>query len=125
MTMRQATGTASGNPFDVRTLWGANPAMLGPGGEAWQAWIDAGIRMQTEATAFWNDRIGKDVAALTALGQCTTPAQALEAQMRYVREAMGDWYEEGQQMARIAREAAAGAGMPVGGVRHARGPAVR
>lgn len=125
MTMRQATGAQAGNPFDVRTLWGANAATLGPGGDVWQAWIDAGIRMQTEATAFWNARLGRDVAALTALGQCTTPAQALEAQLRYVREAMGDWYEEGQRMLRIARDAAAGAGMPVGGVRHAHGTAAR
>ena len=124
MTMRQATGTAAGNPFDVRRLWDVNAVTPGPGGAAWQAWIDAGIRMQTEATAFWNGRLGKDVAALTALGQCTTPAQALEAQMRYVREAMRDWYEQGQRMARIAREVAAGAGMPVGGVRHAHGRAV-
>jgi hypothetical protein len=123
--MRQATGKAAGNPFDVRTLWGVNAETLGPGGAVWQAWINAGIRMQTEASAFWNGRLGKDVAALTALGQCTTPAQALEAQMRYAREAMGDWHEEGQRMLRIAREAAAGAGMPVGGVRHARGTAVR
>ena len=123
--MRQATGTAAGYPFDVRALWGSTAATLGPGGAVWQAWIDAGIRMQTEASAFWNGRLGKDVAALAALGQCTTPAQALEAQLRYAREAMGDWHEEGRRMLRIAREAAAGAGMPVGGVRHAHGTAAR
>jgi len=121
--MRQAIGTAAGSPFDARRLWDVNAATLGPGGEVWQAWIDAGIRMQTEATAFWNGRLGKDVAALTALGRCTTPAQALEAHVRYVREAMGDWYGEGRRMLRIAHEAAAGAGMPVGGARRAHGPA--
>lgn len=120
--MRQATGAAAANPFDGRALWDVNAAMMGPGGLAWQAWIDAATRMQTEATAFWNGRLGKDVAALTALGKCTTPAQAMETQMRYVREAMGDWYEEGQRMLRIAREAAAGAGMPVGSARDARRP---
>lgn len=107
--MRQATGAAA-NPFDTRALWDMNAAALGPGGLALQAWMEAATRMQTQATAFWNARLGKDMAALTALGRCTTPAQALEAQMRYVREAMGDYYEEGQRMLRITRDAVTGAG---------------
>ena len=123
--MRRATEAAAANPFDVRALWDVNEATLAPGGQAWQAWMDAATRMQTEATAFWNGRLGKDVAALTALGQCTTPAQALEAQTRYLREAMGDFYEEGRLMLRIARDAAAGTGMPGGATPPGHGAANR
>lgn len=107
--MGQATGAAA-NPFDTRAPWDMDAAALGPDGLALQAWMDAATRMQTQATAFRSARLGKDMAALTALGRCTTPAQALEAQMRYVREAMGDYYEEGQRMLRITRDAVTGAG---------------
>ncbi|MFO1314735.1 MAG: phasin family protein [Burkholderiales bacterium] len=117
--MRQATGAAAANPFDVRALWDMNAAPFDAGEGAYRAWMDAATRMQTEATAFWNGRLAKDMAALSALGQCTTPVQALEAQMRYMREAMGDWYAEGQRMLRITRDAAAGAGMPGGETPHA------
>ena len=115
--MKQATEAAAANPFDVRALWDMNAATMGTGQHAYRAWMEAATRMQTEATGFWNGRMGKDVAALTALGQCTSPAEALETQMRYMREAMGDFYEEGQRMLRIARDAAgtgaaAGAAQP-------------
>jgi hypothetical protein len=61
--------------------------------------------MQAEATAFWTGRASKDMAALTNLARCTTPVEAMEAQMRYAREAVADYYEEGQRLMRIASEA--------------------
>ena len=52
-------------------------------------------------------------AALTMLGQCTDPAQAFEAQMRYAREAMADYYEEGQRMMGLMRDVATESGLPM------------
>jgi hypothetical protein len=46
------------------------------------------------------------------LGQCKDPAQAFEAQMRYAREAMADYYEEGQRMMGLMRDVAIESGVP-------------
>lgn len=120
--MRPKDEAAAANPFDVRALWDMNAATFGAGGNAYRTWMETATRMQTEAAAFWNGRLGKDVAALSALGRCTTPAQALEAQMRYVREAMTDYYEEGRRMLTIARDAAIEARAPGAAKAHAHKP---
>lgn len=111
--MRHATERAAPNPFDVRAMWNMNGAGLGYGENAYRAWFDGATRMQTEATTFWNGRLAKDMAALTMLGQCKDPAQALEAQMRYAREAMADYYAEGQRMMGLMRDVATESGVPM------------
>ena len=111
--MRHATERAAPNPFDVRAMWNMNGAGLGYGDTAYRAWLDGATRMQTEATTFCNERLAKDMAALTMIGQCKDPAQAFEAQMRYAREAMADYYAEGQRMMGLMRDVATASGLPM------------
>ncbi len=114
--MKHAAERAAPNPFDVRAMWDTNGAAFGVGDKAYRAWLDGATRWQTEATAFCNGRLAKDMAALTTLGRCTDPTQALETQMRYAREAITDYYEEGQRMMGLMRDVAAESGMPMTGV---------
>ena len=119
--MRHAAEVPAPKPFDVHALWDMNNAAFGYGETSYRAWLGGATQMQTEATTFWNDRLGKDVAALTAFGQCTNPGEAFELQMQYARDAMTDCYEQGQRMMRLMRDVARENGMPVGGARrHAR-----
>jgi hypothetical protein len=111
--MRHAAERAAPNPFDVRAMWNMDGAGFGYGEKAYRAWLDGATRMQTEAAGFWNGRLAKDMAALTMLGQCKDPAQAFEAQMRYAREAMADYYEESQRMMGLMRDVATESGVPM------------
>ena len=114
--MKHAAERAAPNPFDVRAMWDTNGVGFGVGDKAYRAWFDGATRLQTEATTFWNGRLAKDMAALTTLGRCTDPTQAFETQMRYAREAMTDYYEEGQRMMGLVRDVAVESGMPMAGV---------
>ena len=127
--MKHATEAAAPNPFDVRALWDLNGGVAGFGGEALRAWMDGVARMQAEATAFWTGRASKDAAALAAFTQCTTPTEAMQAQVRYAREAVADYYEEGQRLMRIASDARQGdpaghAGLGAGRLTAAKGSAM-
>ena len=99
--MKHAAEAKTVNPFDVRALWGIDGAMPVYGGDAYRTWFDGMTKWQAEAGAFWNQRLRKDVAALTMLGQCRDPAQAMEAQMRFARDAMADYMAEGERMMRL------------------------
>ena len=110
--MKHAAEKAAADPFDVRALWGMNDAAFGYGENGYRAWLDSATRMQTEAAAFWNDRVGKDVATLTALGQCRNPSDALAMQMEYARDAMADYYAEGQRLMEFMGVTAKDFGLP-------------
>lgn len=105
--MRHAAHGTTPNPFDVTAMFGGPSVMNGLGGEAMRTWLDAATRMQAETVAFWAGRVSKDVAAMTAIAKCTTPAAAMEAQMRYATEAWADFQEEGQRLVRIMGDASA------------------
>lgn len=113
--MRNATQVSAANPFDVRALMDAQGGAVAYGQEAAQTWMTSVTRMQTEAAAFWTGRLGKDVAAMTALAQCTSPGDAVEMQMRYARDAVADYYAEGQRMMQLVNEVAVKHGFPVAG----------
>jgi hypothetical protein len=104
--MKQANQAPVTNPFDVAAMWNGNPGLAAFGGDAMRAWLDSANRLQAETTAFWTGRVSKDVAAMTAIARCTTPAEAMEAQMQYAREAVADFYAESQRVMRIVGEAA-------------------
>lgn len=104
--MKHAAEAKTVNPFDVRALWGMDGAGAAYGGDAYRVWFDGVTMMQAEAGAFWTQRLQKDVAALTMLGQCRDPAQAMDAQMRFAREAMADYVAEGERMMQLFRTAA-------------------
>jgi hypothetical protein len=104
--MKHAAEAKAVNPFDVRALWGMDEAVGAYGGDAYKVWFDGMTRMQAEAGAFWTQRLQKDVAALTMLGQCRDPAQAMDAQMRFAREAMADYVAGGERMMLLFRAAA-------------------
>jgi hypothetical protein len=102
--MKHEAHAATPNPFDVRALFDATPGAAAFGGDAMRAWIDSATRMQAEATAFWTGRAGKDVAAMNALVRCTSPTEAMQAQMAYAKEAVADFYAEGQRMMRVVTD---------------------
>lgn len=104
--MRHAPQAPVANPFAAAGGWNGT-AMDAFGGTTMRAWLAATTQMQAGTAAFWTGRMTKDVAALTALAQCTTPAAAAELQMRYVREAWADFEAEGRRMLRIADDAGA------------------
>jgi hypothetical protein len=116
--MKHAAEAATPNPFDVRALFDMNKGMAAFGGDAMRTWLDGAAKMQAETTAFWTARVGKDVAAMTAFARCTTPAEAMELQTKYARDAMADYYAEGQRLMRFATDAAK-QGMPATGSRSA------
>lgn len=105
--MKHEPQAPAANPFAVDALWKGGSAMNAFGGQAMRAWLDVATRLQAETTAFWTGRVGKDVAAMAALAQCTTPAAMAEAQVRYAREAWADFESEGRRLMRIVNEAAA------------------
>ncbi len=105
--MRHAAQATAANPFAGAGFWDGGNAMNVMGGPAMRAWLDAATRLQAESAAFWTGRVNKDVAAMTALAQCTTPQAAAEAQMQYAREAWADFEGEGKRLMRIVNDAAA------------------
>jgi hypothetical protein len=114
-SMRHAKEAAAANPFDVRALWKIKGTPLDQADTAYRAWLDGATRMQTEAAAFWNDRLGKDVEALGALSKCTNPGEAFEIEMRYARDAMADYVTEGQRMMRMMTDVTRQFGLPATG----------
>jgi hypothetical protein len=110
--MKHATPAATPNPFDVRAMWGMADGAQGVEGNAYRLWLESATRMQSEIAAFWNDRLGKDVATVTALGQCANPGEAFELQTKYARDAMADYYAEGQRVMQLMIDAAEESGLP-------------
>jgi hypothetical protein len=111
--MKHANQATPSNPFDVQAMWDMSGGPAAIGERAYRAWFDGATRMQTEATSFWNQRMAKDMAALNMLGQIQDPTQAIEAQVRYVREVMADYYEGSQRLLLMMRDVAAEAGAVV------------
>ncbi len=111
--MRNATQASAASLFNFRALWDTAGGALGYGQDAVRTWMTGATRMQTEAASFWTGRLGRDVAAMTALAQCTNPGDAVEMQVRYAREAMADYHAEGQRLMQLANEVAVKSGFPV------------
>ncbi len=99
--MRHAKVAATANPFDVRALWKMTGTPLDRADTAFRGWLDGATRMQSEAAAFWSDRLGKDIEAFGALSKCANPGEAFEFEMCYARETMADYVTEGQRMMRM------------------------
>jgi len=110
--MKQATEAATANPFDVRALWKMTGTPMDQADTAFRGWLDGATRMQTEAAAFWNDRLGKDVEVLGALSKCTNPGDAFEIEMCYARDAMADYVTESQRMMQMMSDVARQFGLP-------------
>ncbi len=93
---------------DIPMVWG----VPGPGFEdaekMYRAWLDGAQRMQGEAVAFFNERVGKDMAMLSDCARCATAAEALEVQARYGSDAIADYVAEGQRMFELMGGAARG-----------------
>jgi hypothetical protein len=85
-------------PVDVYAMWGMPGLAFEDAGEACRAWLDGAQRMQVEAVDFFNDRIGKDMAMLSAWGRCATPTEALDLQARYSSDALTEYLAEGRRM---------------------------
>lgn len=105
--MRHAAQATAAMPFAAGGMGGGGNAMDVFGGQALRAWVDATTQVQAETAAFWTGRVNKDIAALTALAQCTTPTAAADMQMRYAREAWADFEAEGRRLMRIVSDAGA------------------
>ncbi len=112
--MKHAAPTATPNPFDVRAMWRMADTAFADEESAYRGWLERAASLQSEATAFWNARLGKDVATLTALGQCANPGEAFELQMKYMRDAMADCYTEGQRVMQLMYDVARESKMPDG-----------
>jgi hypothetical protein len=86
------------NPLDVYKMWGIEAPSFEFAEKALGAWLDGTKKLQVEATEFFNARAGKDMAALSELIHCRTPAEALEMQARYAGEVMSDYVAGSQRM---------------------------
>jgi hypothetical protein len=86
-------------PVDARTLWDINGKSLDYAEKAYRAWLDAAGEMQTQAIAFFNDRLAKDSEAITRLGRCRSPAEVLSVQAEYAGHVFADLVNESQRMA--------------------------
>jgi hypothetical protein len=82
----------------MASLWDMNQQSFGNAETVLRAWFEISSRVQKQATKFMNTRWTKDTAALAQLGQCKTPADALEVQMAYLRGAFEDYVSEGQKI---------------------------
>jgi hypothetical protein len=97
-------------PVDVRALWDINGKSLEYAEKAYRAWLDAAGEMQTEAIAFFNERLAKDSEAITRLGRCRSPAEVLSVQAEYAGHVFADLVNESQKIAAsFGRFARAGA----------------
>jgi len=96
--MNSGTHAQPNNPFDVWRMFGVEGSQFNFAETAFRAWLDGAQRVQAEATEFFNVRSGKDMAALSELIQCKTPAEALEMQARYAGDAMSDLVAQSQRM---------------------------
>ena len=95
-------------PSDMASMWDMNQQSLGNTEAALRAWFEISDRVQKQATKFMNTRWAKDTAALAQLGQCKTPADALEVQMAYLRGAFEDYVSEGQKIVDFCDDVARG-----------------
>lgn len=93
-------------PVDVRALWGINGKSFGYAENAYRTWLEAAGEMQKQAIAFLNDRLEKDTAAVTRLGQCRTPVEVLSVQADYAGSMFADLISESQKMAAYFGKAA-------------------
>ncbi len=106
MKARARTEAAPDTALDARMLWDAGANSLGFAENAYRAWFDGMSQMQAEAAQFLAGRADKDRAAFAEFARCTTMADALEMQARYVDVAFADYLAEGQRMLALAGEAA-------------------
>jgi hypothetical protein len=86
------------DPLDLYRVWGVEAPSFEYAETAIGAWLEGTKRMQAEATEFFSARAGKDMAALSELVHCKTPAEALEMQARYAGEVMSDYLAGSQRM---------------------------
>ena len=93
-------------PVDVRALWDINGTSFGYAEKAYRTWLEAAGEMQKQAIAFLNDRLEKDTAAVTRLGQCRTPVEVLSVQAEYAGNIFADLVSESQKMAEYLGKAA-------------------
>lgn len=105
--MRQTARTTAAHPFAFGALGAGASAIDAFGGPAVRAWFAATANVQAETAAFWTGRVGKDLAALTALAQCTAPDAFAALQLQYARDAWTDFERAGQRLTRIVSEAGA------------------
>jgi hypothetical protein len=85
-------------PSDMQSLWDLNQQSLANAETAIRAWFELSNRAQEHATKFMSNRWAKDTAALAWLGQCKTPADALDVQMTYIKGAYADYVNEGKKI---------------------------
>jgi hypothetical protein len=85
-------------PVDMQSLWDMNQQSIGNAETAIRAWFEFSSRVQEHATKFMSSRWAKDTAALAQLGQCKTPADALNVEMTYLTGAYADYMNEGQKI---------------------------
>jgi hypothetical protein len=97
-------------PVDVRALWDVNGRSLNYAEKAYRAWLEAAGEMQSEAIAFFNDRLAKDSAAMVRLGQCRTPVEILNVQAEYAGHAFTDLINGSQKFAAYFGKAASAGG---------------
>jgi hypothetical protein len=93
-------------PVDVRALWDVNGKSFDYADKAYRAWLDAAGEMQSQAIAFLHDRLTKDSAAVTRLGQCRTPVEVLSVQAEYAGNMFADLISESQKIAAYLGKAA-------------------
>jgi hypothetical protein len=100
--MKHAKHTEVPKPFDVAMLFGMPGQPFGDAEATYRAWLDGVKAMQAESAEFFNARAGKDMAALSGLVRCQSPAEALEFQTCYATDALSDFVAQGQKMFAMA-----------------------
>ena len=93
---------------DIPMMWGMPGPAFADTEKLYRAWLDGAQRIQGEAVAFFNDRVGKDMAMLSDCARCATAAEALEVQARYGTDAFADYVAESQRMFELMGGAARG-----------------
>jgi hypothetical protein len=93
-------------PVDVRALWDINGKSVDYAEKAYRTWLEATGEMQKQAIAFLSDRLEKNTAAVTRLGQCKTPVEVLSVQADYAGNMFADLISESQKMAAYFGKAA-------------------
>jgi hypothetical protein len=96
-------------PVDVRALWNINGKSFDYAEKTYRTWLEAAGEMQRQAIAYLNDRLEKDSAAVTRLGQCRTPVEVLSVQADYAGNVFADLISESQKMAAYFGNATFGA----------------
>ncbi len=82
--------TTPGIPEITASMMAGNPLMA-------KAWIE----MMTESARFLSNRLQQDLETQKAMLACKTPAELVEVQSEFVRNAMADYSAEAQRMFRI------------------------